>query len=301
MELVARGSLEGVTLGTRPIAGVVWHDGHLLRLVGGTLAWSRRAPASPVLAADGRRLYVALGAWLACLDLRTGADVWAVDLPAPADALAARPGGVDVAVGSAILRLDQYGRIEEQVSLGVHISLVQEAGGALYAGGVSGVWRVDPGGRPAQLTAQPCVALFERGGALVGLTDGPGGTALLEDGGVPLVWSFPDAAGHWIIPWGAHDWAVVPRAGQAGVWVVDRRMRARWRTPLPGVARGVAVAGRAVAVLLDDDGLAIAITHPDAPAPILLVVGADAHLFGDGELLYLSHRGRTDVLLVREP
>jgi hypothetical protein len=300
LELIAAGTLDGVALARAPVAGVVWHAGTLLRVDEGRVIWALPADPPDALAVDGRRLYLAFGASLGCVDLLTGALVWTQDLRAAARALAARPDGVDVVTEDGVLPFDRFGRPGDRFGEGLQIHAVRAVGAMRYVGGPAGVWRLAPDARPVLLTTQPCLSLHVRGGALQALTHGDAGTALLEDAGLPLVWSFPDAPAHWLEPWGDADWAVVPRGGPAGAWVVDRRLRPRWRVRMPGTTTGAAVAGRAVAVLLEDEGSVLALAHPAAPDPVLLAVDPHATLYGDGDCLYLSHPGRTDVLLVRE-
>lgn len=293
------GTLDGVEVRSCPVAGVFHDRGALVRVQDGRVAWSLALSAPPLLAAHGRRLYAAVGDTLACIDLRTGAPVWSNEVGA-IRALDAHPDGVDTCVDTSVVSYDVYGGPMAPAPLRHAPRHIRRVGPFRYAATDDTLWKLAPGAAPTQLLATRTLALHDRDGALQALADGIAGTVLVEDDGVPLVWPFPAADRHWLAPWGRAEWAVVPREGRGGVWVVDRRVQTRWHVPLPGRALGVAVAGRAVAVLLDDGGPVLALTHPDVSAPLLLALDAPATLHGDGETLYLTHEGHTAVYLVRE-
>ncbi|MES2639161.1 MAG: hypothetical protein V4850_06745 [Myxococcota bacterium] len=310
VELVTVGTVEGVEVHRAPVGGVVWDRGMLHHLAGAEVDWQMPVEEAPPLALAGRRLYAGLGDWLVCLDVRTGAEVWAEDCGAPVTALDAHPDGVDVLAGEQALLFDPRGAQGAAAAVGRVGSLLRRVGALRYVGAEGGIWRLAPGERPALLFACTCDALHVRDGALQALVQGPNGTVLVEDDGMPMVWPFVEAGAHHTAPWGRTDWAVTPRGGVNGLWVVDRRVQTRWQVPLPGKTRALAVVGSAIAVALDDGGPALALIHRDVSKPLLLALGsaldgapsgtAPLGLHADGPLLYLTHEGRTVILHVRE-
>jgi outer membrane protein assembly factor BamB len=300
IELVAVESIEGLVLPCAPVGGVVWTAGALLGLRDGRVAWSRALGVPPRLAASGRRAYVAHEDVLSCLDTRTGAEVWSEPLDARADALAAHRDGVLVAMGSDVRGFAPDGRAEGRVEVGFPVAELVVSATARYAGGAQGVWKIEPGARVTRLTSRPCIRLSLREEGIQALVGGTEGTALLEDGGLPLAWSFPDADRHLLAPYGPGEWAVAPRDGATGVWVVDRSVHPRWRLPLPGRAHALTVLGPTVAVLLEDDGAVLALTHPDVSSPLLLAVPGALDLFAADGALYLPGGGLTRVYRLRE-
>ncbi len=300
VELFALGTVDGVAVRAAPVRGVVWDRGALVRLDEGEVAWDLPAERPPLLAAAGRRLYVAADEWLACVDLRSGAEVWAVELGAPPTALEARAEGVTVAAEGGLTSYDPHGRLLSLVPVEGPCRAIRSVGAGRYVATPRGIYRLLPNERPAMLYACAPSALHDRDGALQALAQGPGGTVLVEDEGLPLVWRFPDAEGHHLAPWGRVEWAVAPRSGRGGVWVVDRRIQTRWQVPLPGVALGLAVVGRSVAVLVDDDGPVLALTHPDVSRPLLLALDGGEALHGEGSTLYVRNGGGTTMFRIRE-
>lgn len=298
--LVATEPIEGLVLPRAPVGGVVWVDGALLGLHEGRVAWSRALDAEPRIAASGRRAYVAFDGVLACLDGRTGADVWAEPLDGPVGALAAHRDGALVAVGGTVRGFATDGAPGASVDVGALVEHLALTPTARYAGGPGGVWRLGADARVTRLTGRPCIGVSAREGGVQALVGGPEGTALLEDGGLPLAWSFPEAERHLLAPYGAAEWAIAPREGAGGVWVVDRSVHARWQVPLPGRAHALEVLGASVAVLLEDDGAVLALTHPDVSAPLLLAVPGAVELFAADGTLYLPGGGRTRVYRLRE-
>jgi hypothetical protein len=300
LDLVALGLVEGVEVLAAPVAGVVWDRGTLLRLDAQGVAWSVPLAPAPALAVYGRRLYVGWGARLACLDLHTGGAAWDEPLAAEVRALAAHPDGVDVLTDDGVELWGAHGDHGDRVSSGRPGTALRRVGHVRYVSAADGVWRLTPGERPVLLYGCASPALFERAGTLHALADGPGGTVLVEDAGVPLVWPFPKAASHFVAPWGAAEWAVAPRVGRGGIWVIDRRLQTRWKVPLPGAARALAVAGRAVVAVVDDGGTALAIAVEELAAPLLLAIADAQGVAADGDRIYVTQTRRTTMYQLRE-
>lgn len=304
VELVTVGTVEGVEVHRAPVGGVVWHRGQLHHLDGADVDWQVPVDREPSMALAGRRLYVGMDEWLVCFDVRTGAEVWAEDCGAPVTGVDAHGDGVDVFAGSRVLTFDPRGGAGVEVALGAAGSLLRRVGGLRYVGAEGGIWRIAPGERPTLLFACTCTALHLRDGALQAVAQGPTGTVIVEDDGLAMVWPFVEAGAHHVAPWGGREWAVVPRTGTNGLWVVDRRVQTRWHVPLPGRSLALAVAGSTVAVALEDGGPALAVIHPHVSTPLLLALdgtpGGAPALHADGPLLYLTQEGRTVILLVRE-
>lgn len=300
VELVALGTVQGVEVHHPPVGGVVRDRNSLLRLEGADVAWRMPVDGAPPFAVSGRRLYVGFGEWLVCLDAKTGAEVWGEECAGLVAALHAHPGGVDALVGPRVLAFDPRGVAGPPVAMGRTGSTLLRVGAIRYVGADDGIWRLVPGERPALLYACASPTLYDRDGAFRALAVGPPGTVLVEDDGMPLVWPFADAEAHLIAPWGLAEWAVVPREGRGGLWVVDHRVQTRWKVPLPGRATALAVADTAVAVALDDRGPVLAVIHRDVAEPLLLAIdGADA-LHARGDHLFLTHAGSTMIFVVRE-
>ncbi|MDP2317543.1 MAG: hypothetical protein Q8P41_31955 [Pseudomonadota bacterium] len=300
VELLSLGTVEGLEVRAAPLGGVVWDRGALVRLDGGDLDWRLAFDEPHALARHGRRLYAGIGEWLVCLDARTGGAVWSVDCGAPVSALDAHAEGVDALAADQLVSLDPRGAVVSSVSVGRRGGLLRRVGGIRYVAAEDGIWRIPPGERAALLYACVCHGLYDRAGRLHALGEGAPGTVLIEDDGLAMVWPFADAASHLIAPWGKAEWAVAPRAGRGGLWVVDRRVQTRWQVALPGRASALAVAGNAVALLLDDGGPVLAVVHRDAPQPLLLGIDRADALHAEGDHLYLTHEDRTSILLVRE-
>lgn len=300
VDLLSLGTLDGVEVRSAPVGGVVWAGGRLLHLDGATVDWELALERAPLLAAARRRLYVGSDEWVACVDARTGAEVWAEACGADVTALIAHADGVEALAGGRLHRFDAFGRPGDGVYVGREAAHLCRGGADRYVGAPDGIWRIASGERPALLYGCRVHTLVERAGAMQAVVDGPSGTVIVEDDGVPLVWPFPDAATHTMAPWGATEWAVAPLTGRGGVWVVGGRVQIRWQVPLPGVARGLAVAGRAVAVALDDGAPALALIHPDVSTPLLLAVDRVEAIHADGGRLYLTHAGRTAIFHMRE-
>lgn len=303
VELVTVGTVEGVEVHRAPIGGVVWDRGALRHLQGAEVDWQLPVDEPPPLAVAGRRLYVGLDDWLVCMDVRSGVEVWAEDCGARVTALHAHTDGVDVLAGDKALFFDPRGTSPSTDTVARNGTLLCRVGALRYVAAPGGIWRLAPGKRPTLLYGCTCTALHVRDGALQAVAEGPTGTVLVEDDGVAMVWSFFEAGAHHVAPRGAAEWAVAPRAGANGVWVVDRRGETRWRVPLPGRALALAVVGSTVAVAVDDGTPALALIHRDVSLPLLLALD-DASLplalHSDGPLLYLTQEGRTLILLVRE-
>lgn len=296
--LIALEPVEGVEVHAAPVAGVVWDRGTLLRFADGVVTWSLPLDVSPRLMAFGRRLYVAFDDLLACLDLLTGSRVWMVETGGPVAAMAAHANGVDVLVGAGLLGFDGAGAAGPVLRLPAACGFLTRGRLGVYVGGTEGVWRVDA--RAARVSVLSCAALYTRDEGVQALVDGGEGTLLVEDEGLPLVWSFPERARHLLAPYGRSDWAVAPREGRGGVWIVDRRVHTRWHVPLPGLARALAVVGSAVAVLVDDGDAALALTHRDVSSPLLLAASGAEGLHAEGDLIYLTFKERTALFRVRE-
>jgi hypothetical protein len=296
--LVARPPIEGFEVRRPPVGGAVWDRGVLARLDGERLAWTRALAEEPRLAVAGRRLYVGFEEVVACLDLRTGAEVWVQSVGASIAALAAHADGVEVLAGTTITQLGGHGDLvwTREVPGAEHLAVTMTE---RYVGGPGGLWRVPASGACVRLASQACVGLWTRDehvGAFV--VDGEG-TTLIEAGGVHLVWSFPDYRSHLFASYGRAEWAVAPTTGPAGVWVVDRRVQPRWRVGLPGAVRSLAVVGAAVAALLDDHGAVLALTHPDVSDPLLLEASGAQALSAADDILFVAEPGRTRLYRLR--
>ncbi|MDP2310544.1 MAG: hypothetical protein Q8P18_31285 [Pseudomonadota bacterium] len=310
VQLVTVGTVEGVEVGRPPVGGVVWDRGSLLHLRGAEVDWQVPVDRAPPLAVAGRRLYAGIEDWLVCFDVRTGTEAWAEDCGAPVTALDAHADGVDLVAGDQALFFGPRGEPGAASAVGRTGGHLRRVGALRYVGAEGGIWRIAPGERPTLLYACTCTALHVRNGALQALAEGPTGTVVVEDDGVAMVWPFVEARAHLVEPWGHTEWAVAPRAGANGLWVVDRRVQTRWQARLPGRTLAMAVVGSAVAVAVDDGGPALALIHRDVSQPLLLAIeGAlqlesaereAPRLHAEGPLLYLTHAGRTVIFHVRE-
>lgn len=300
LRLTTKPTIEGLELRGPIIGGVTWVDGVLVGLAEGEVVWARGLDRAPRVAAAGRRVYLAADGIVACIDARTGTELWGVELPAPVAALAAHSDGVDVAAGDRIRGFAPDGTpTGEQGGVDASSALLTLPA-ARYAAGPGGVWRLDGRPRPTCLTTHACVGMYARDGRFQAIVDGGEGTLLLEDEGLPLLWPFPERGGHLVAPYDRAEWAVAPLRGPSGVWVVDRQVRTRWHVPLAGAVRALEVVGVAVLALVEDEGPVLALIHPDVSAPLLLAApGADS-LCVDRTHVLLAGGGATRVYQLRE-
>lgn len=293
LRVVDRGMLEGVVPAAPLADGVLW-DGARIIAIGPTgAAWNLTFDQAPLWARHGRRLYLARGTTLTCLDHADGTPVWQVRLDAPALDLAAAADGVDVLLPGALFTLSRRGDLLDELRLPPHTRALSRVGKVRWITTDEGLLRWDGDDEPRRLYTGVVRAVVARPTGMEALVDRD--CLFREDEGVPMVWSFYSPDNVVLLPYGREDWITCDRATGANLRVVDTRRRPRWVWDGTDVRDVVLVAGRIVVESVSDEPT-IGVLGPETPPLWLAQDTAIEGLHGDGDLLLVAHAASSRLL-----
>lgn len=290
LRVVDLGSLPGVVPARAPAGGFLWdREGRWHRLGPEGLVWTWAPPAPPRWATWGRRVYVALDDTCLCIDTATGEGIWEVGLPGAAVEITASAVGVDVLGRGWLLGIDRLGRVRGEGRLDAPLDQLVRDGTTLWLGGPEGIWRLDADGPPRRFFAGRCRALLARLDGVEALVDTGSPGLLREEGGTPLVWTFPSPDEAVLLPFGDEAWVACDRASGRGLRVMDSRQRVSWSWAEAPVRDVAVVEGCVVVDVVSDEPL-LGILRPEGGAVLLLPLPAPVDgLFADGPYLVLTH------------